>query len=109
MRGVNIHADFVMIQCTKNKNLTPLSHPLCHPAIRRDSNNVYSGPGVPPFGLYPGLYHMPPRHATRLQDSARLRLPSSPFGLRRGKRHLPDKLKFIGVMHLSIVIFSIAK
>jgi hypothetical protein len=49
MRVVNIHADFVMIQCTKNKNLTPLSHPLCHPAIRRGSNNVYSGPGVPPL------------------------------------------------------------
>ena len=49
MRGVNIHADFVMIQCTKNKNLTPLSHPLCHPAIRRGSNNVYSGPRVPPL------------------------------------------------------------
>ena len=37
MRGVNIHADFAMIQCTKNKNLTSLSHPLCHPAMRRGS------------------------------------------------------------------------
>ena len=56
MRGVNIHVDFVMIQCTKNKNLTPLSHPLCHPAIRRGSNIVYSGPRVPPLTrLYPGL------------------------------------------------------
>lgn len=52
MRGVNIHVDFVMIQCTKNKSLTPLSHPLCHTAIRRGSNIVYSGPGVPPFGLH---------------------------------------------------------
>ena len=51
MRGVNIHADFVMIQCTKNKKTYALSHPLCHPAIRRGSNNVYSEPGVPPFGL----------------------------------------------------------
>ena len=37
MRGVNIHADFAMIQCTKNKNLTSLSLPLCHPAMRRGS------------------------------------------------------------------------
>ncbi len=51
MRSVNIHVDFVMIQCTKNKSLTSLIHPLCHPAIRRGSNIVYSGPGVPPFGL----------------------------------------------------------
>ncbi len=65
MRGVNIHADFVMIQCAKNKNLTPLSHPLCHPAIRRGSK-------------------IPLAYGSRL---------------RRGKRHLPDKLEFIGVLY----------
>ena len=94
MRGVNIHVDFVMIQCTKNKNLTPLSHPLCHPAIRRGSVNFYSIPPVPPLRGFTGGYHMPPRHAARLQDSARLRLPSSLCGLRRCMRHLPDKLQF---------------
>ena len=96
MRGVNIHADFVMIQCTKNKNLTPLSHPLCHPAIRRGSVNFYSIPPVPPLRGFTGGYHMPPRHAARLLNSARLRLPSSPYGLRRGRRHLRDKLPFTG-------------
>ena len=32
MTGVNIHVDFVMMQCTKNKNLTPLR-----------INNTYGG------------------------------------------------------------------
>ena len=108
MRGVNIHVDFVMIQCTKNKKLTPLIHPLCHPAIRRGSVNFYSIPPVPPLRGFTGGYHMPPRHAARLQDSARLRLPSSLCGLRRGMRHLPDKLKFIALLHLSTVIFNSA-
>ena len=54
MRGVNIHADFVMIQCTKNKNLTPLSYPLCHPSIRRSSVNFYSIPPVPPLRGFTG-------------------------------------------------------
>ena len=66
MRGVNIHVDFVMIQCTKNKKLTPLSHPLCHPDIRRGSVNFYSIPPVPPLRGFTGGYHMPPRHAARL-------------------------------------------
>ena len=66
MRGVNIHVDFVMIQCTKNKSLTPLSHPLYHPAIRRGSVNFYSIPPVPPLRGFTGGYHMPPRHAARL-------------------------------------------
>jgi len=75
MRGVNIHADFVMIQCMKNKNLTPLSHPLCHPAIRRGSNNVYSGPGVPPFGLpCLGVGRMPE------DGTAGLAYAASPYG-----------------------------
>ena len=91
MRGVNIHADFVMIQCTKHKNLTSLSHPLCHPAIRRGSNIVYSGPGVPPFGLH--------RRATicRLAMRRGSEIPLA-YGsrLRRGKRHLPDKVQFTG-------------
>ena len=108
MRGVNIHVDFVMIQCTKNQNHTPLSHPLCHPAIRRGSVNFYSIPPVPPLRGFTGGYHMPPRHTARLQDSARLRLPSSPCGLRRGMRHLPDKLQFIALLHLSTVIFNSA-
>ena len=108
MRGVNIHADFLMIQCTKNKILTSLSHPLCHPAIRRGSVNFYSIPPVPPLRGFTGGYHMPPRHAARLQDSARLRLPSSPCGLLRGWRHLPDKLKFIALPHLSTVILNSA-
>ena len=42
MRGVNIHADFVMIQCTK-KNLR-IKPPFMPPRHRRGSNNVYSGP-----------------------------------------------------------------
>ena len=79
MRSVNIHADFAMIQCTKNRSITSLSHPLCHPAIRRGSVNFYSIPPVPPLRGFTGGYHMPPRHTARLQDSARLRLPSSPL------------------------------
>ena len=56
MRGVNIHADFVMIQCTKNKNLTPLSHPLCHPAIRRGK--------LAPFFRHLGSQFKPPHLCT---------------------------------------------
>ena len=107
MRGVNIHVDFVMIQCTKNKNLTPLSHPLCHPAIRRGSNNVYSGPRVPPLTRLPCLgvgrmpedgtlgYHIPPRHTARLKNSVRF-------------AHIkhPDKLSFAGLLHLSTATFD---
>ena len=71
MRGVNIHVDFVMIQCTKNKNLTLLSHPLCHPAMRRGSVNFYSIPPVPPLRGFTGGYHMPPCHTARLKNSVR--------------------------------------
>lgn len=94
MRGVNIHADFVMIQCTKNKILTSLSHPLCTPPFGGVRISFMPDPGLRPSGCTPG-YHMPPRHAARLQNSARLRLPSSPCGLRRGMHHLPDKFQFI--------------
>ena len=75
MRGVNIHADFVMIQCTKNKNLTPLSHPLCHPAIRRGSVNfVFYTPGSATAWLYRGLLYA----ASPYGEALKFRSPMAP-------------------------------
>ncbi len=75
MRGVNIHVDFVMIQCTKNKNLTILSHPLCHPAIGGVRITFIPDPGVPPFGLpCLGVGRMPE------DGTAGLAYAASPYG-----------------------------
>ena len=66
------------------------------PRHRRGSNNVYSGPGVPPFGLH--------RRASicRLAMRRGSKIPLA-YGsrLRRGKRHLPDKLQIVGLLPLS--------
>ena len=108
MRGVNIHVDFVMIQCTKNKNLTPLR-----------INNTYGG--MPPcyrpqqlrcFGLRDSFLPLP--RVPLLTQLHHVATGPSPlyhgalkFGSLRSQYHikLPDKLQFIGEIHLSTVIF----
>ena len=88
MRGVNIHVDFVMIQCTKNKNLTPLSSPLCHPAIRRGSVNfLYYTPGSATAWLYRGL----PYAASPYGEALKFRSPTARvFALQASPRYAPS-------------------
>ena len=73
MRGVNIHVDFVMIQCTKKTYA--LSHPLCHPAIGGVRITFIPDPGFRPSGYTPGSL---PYAASPYGEALKFRSPTAP-------------------------------
>ena len=109
MRGVNIHVDFVMIQCTKNKKLTPLRInntyggmlPCCRPQQLRCFGLRDSFLPLPRVPLLTQLHHVATGPSPRYHGALK-------FGSLRSQHHikLPDKLSFIGLSHLSTAIFN---
>ena len=108
MRGVNIHVDFVMMQCTKNKNLTPLRInntyegilPCCRPQQLRCFGLRDSFLPLPRVPLLTQLHHVAtgpsPRYHGALEfGSLRSRLRPADYAV-AGTCKPPDKLKFTG-------------